>query len=191
MTGYITGLVAFSEVYIHRWKEHSPALKKNIIAGIVLSFVVSAIAHYPSKFYIPATLDPSARLKGWKELGLQVSDLHDEMRERGSTFIFSESYQISSELAFYGKGHPTTYCVNLGRRMNQYDLWPDFYSFINSNAIFVTIGDAELQPEIKEAFDHYEKRLLGVHEKDRLLRKYSVFLCYGFKGMKREKAGSY
>jgi undecaprenyl-diphosphatase len=191
MTGYITGLIAFSEVYLHKWKEVGPPLKKIIVSGIVLSFVVSAIAHYPSKFHIPVTLDPTARLRGWKELGRQVSDMHDEMRNGGSLFIFSDSYQIASELAFYGKGHPVTYCVNLGRRMNQYDLWPDFYGLINSNAIFVTIGDAQLHPRIKDAFAHYEKRLLRVHERDRLLKKYSVFLCYGFKGMQREKAGSY
>ena len=106
-------------------------------------------------------------------------------------FIFSDSYHISSELAFYAKGHPPTYCVNLGRRMNQYDLWLDFRGFVNSNAVFVTIGDAELHPRLKEAFDHYERRVIKVYDRDRLLREYSVFLCYGFKGMKRERAGSY
>lgn len=191
MTGYLSGLIAFSEVYISKWKEHRPTLRKFIIAGIALSFVVAAIAHYPSKFHIPVTLDPSSRLRGWKELGRQVSDLHEEMRKGGEVFILSDSYQISSELAFYGKGHPVTYCVNLGRRMNQYDLWPDFYSLINSDAIFVTIGDAEMHPRIKNAFDHYEKHLLRVYDKERLLRTYSVFLCYGFKGMEREKVGSY
>jgi len=113
------------------------------------------------------------------------------MRKGGKVFILSDSYQIASELAFYGKGHPVTYCVNLGRRMNQYDLWPDFYGLINSDAIFVTIGDAEMHPKVKDSFGHYEKRLLRVYDKDRLLKKYSVFLCYGFKGMKREKVGSY
>ena len=191
MTGYITGLIAFSAVYIHKWKELGPPLKKIIIAGIALSFVVAAVAHYPSKFHIPVKLDPTSRLRGWKELGRQVSDIHDEMRKGGKVFILSDSYQIASELAFYGKGHPVTYCVNLGRRMNQYDLWPDFYSLINSDAIFVTIGDAEMHPKVKDSFGHYEKRLLRVYDKDRLLKKYSVFLCYGFKGMKREKAGSY
>lgn len=191
MTGYITGLIAFSEVYIHKWKELGPPLRRIIISGIVLSFVVAAIAHYPSKFHVPTTLDPTARLRGWKELGRQVSDMHDEMRKGGRLFIFSDSYQIASELAFYGKGHPATYCVNLGRRMNQYDLWPDFHPLINSDAIFVTIGDVELHPRIKEAFDHYEKRLLGVYDKDKFLRRYSVFLCRGFKGMKKETIGSY
>ena len=191
MTGYITGLIGFSEVYISRWKAQGPFLRRIIISGIALSFLVAAVAHYPSKFRVPVTLDPSSRLKGWKELGRQVSTLRDEMRKGEKVFIFSDSYQISSELAFYGKGHPVTYCVNLGRRMNQYDLWPDFYALINSDAIFVTIGDAELHPRIKEAFDHYERRFLRIYDKERLLRECSAFLCHGFKGMKREAAGSY
>ncbi|HXX53194.1 MAG TPA: glycosyltransferase family 39 protein, partial [Thermodesulfovibrionales bacterium] len=191
MTGYITGLIAFSQVYIKRWNEQSPFLKNVVAAGIALSFVVVAVAHYPTKFHIPATLDPSTRLKGWKELGRQVSDLHNEMRGWRSTFIISDSYQTSSELAFYGKGHPVTYCVSLGRRMNQYDLWPDFHSLINSDAIFVTIGDAQLHPMLKEAFDSCEKRFLTVYVKESPLKEYSAFLCHGFKGMRQEAARSY
>jgi hypothetical protein len=30
-----------------------------------------------------------------------------------------------------------------------------------------------------------------VLEKGRLLRRYSIFLCYGFKGMKKEESGKY
>ena len=41
-------------------------------------------------------------------------------------------------MAFYVKGNPFTYCINLGRRMNQYDLWPGFENFIGYNAIFVS-----------------------------------------------------
>ncbi|HXX81054.1 MAG TPA: glycosyltransferase family 39 protein, partial [Thermodesulfovibrionales bacterium] len=103
MTGYITGLVAFSEAYIHKWKAQRPLLKKITIAGIALSFVVAAVAHYPSKFHIPVGLDPSSRLRGWKDLGRQVSDFRDEIPEGEKAFIFSDSYQISSELAFYGR----------------------------------------------------------------------------------------
>lgn len=45
----------------------------------------------------------------------------DMTASRGKdVFKFSDKYQVSSELAFYMKQKPVTYCVNLGRRINQY-----------------------------------------------------------------------
>lgn len=191
MMGYITGLIAFSEIFINQWVRYRPAIKKIIIIGLALALLLTAVAHYPSKFHLPVKLDPSARLKGWDDLGKEVHGIYSDMREKGQVFIFSDSYQISSELAFYVAGHPITYCVNLGRRMNQYDLWPDFGNFIHSNGIFVTIGDTELNPGIRSAFHGYEKRLLKVYDKDRLLREFSIFLCYDFQGMTKETIGKY
>lgn len=191
MTGYITGLIAFSEVFIGRWERSRTSVRSIVIAGIVLSLLVTAVAHYPSKFSLPVKLDPTARLKGWNDLGEEVRGIYSEMRKEGPVFVFSDSYQIASELAFYTGGHPVTYCVNLGRRMNQYDLWPDFGNLIHSNGIFVTIGDTELNPRVREAFRRYEKRILKVYDKGRLLREFSIFSCNDFQGMTNETAGKY
>lgn len=204
MTGYISGLLAFSEVYLSRWNEYKPALKRVIVTGIVFSLIVTVVGHYPSKFLPPRIAfkfmsfsktveipDPSARLKGWNELGKKVTAIYGDVPNKDSVFIFSDSYQASSELAFYVKGHPVTYCVNLGRRMNQYDLWPAFHNLIHYNGIFVTIGDTELHPKIGDAFRSCEKRPLKVLDKERILREYSVFICRDFKGMASETIGSY
>jgi 4-amino-4-deoxy-L-arabinose transferase-like glycosyltransferase/membrane-associated phospholipid phosphatase len=191
MTGYVTGLIAFSEIFINRWDRNRPAVRSVIVAGIALSLALTAVAYYPAKFRLPVKLDPSARLKGWNDLGQEVRRIYADMRKKGQVFIFSESYQISSELAFYVEGRPVTYCVNLGRRMNQYDLWPDFGSFIHSDGIFVTIGDAELDPRIRSAFHGNEKRVVKVYDKERFLREYSIFLCYDFQGMTKETTGKY
>ena len=39
------------------------------------------------------------------------------------TFLFSDQYGIASEMMFYVPGHPKTYNIPLGRRMNQFDVW--------------------------------------------------------------------
>jgi undecaprenyl-diphosphatase len=191
MTGYITGIIAFSEVFIIPWKRHSRRVKSLIIGAITLSLLVSSVAFYPSKFHIPLKLDPSARLRGWKELGKTISVIEADTHKKGNVFIFSDSYQTSSELAFYVKVHPVTYCANLGRRMNQYDLWPDFSNRIHDYGIFVTIGDTQLYPMIRDAFHGCEKRLLKVYEEDRVLREYSIFVCSDFKGMPQQPIGSF
>jgi len=191
MMGYMTGLIAFSEVYVRRWEGHTRYTKAFIVAGLFLSLVITAIGHYPSFFHIPQKLDPSARLRGWKELGREVSAVRDEIEKEGNFFIFSDSYQAASELAFYTEGHPVTYCVNLGRRMNQYDLWPDFNSLIHSNAIFVTIHDRELPLKIRDAFEGCEKRIFRALKGKRVLREYTIFTCRGFKGIQQEETGQF
>lgn len=191
MMGYITGIIAFSATFLTSWERHKRYLKVAIIVGVILSSVVTAVAHYPLKFHVPKKLDPSSRLRGWKELGSATDSLCQGAKLKGEPFVFSDSYQVASELAFYMRGHPVTYCVNLGRRMNQYDLWPEFDNRMHSDAIFVTIGDAGLSPGIRDAFGDHTKYLYKVYEKGNLLREYSLFVCRDFRGMKKELIRSY
>ncbi|GER93350.1 hypothetical protein A45J_1089 [hot springs metagenome] len=208
MTGYLTGIIAFAKYFIneHRIMNNIscslfPSPKKScnfrmgaIAFGIGLALFVSVIAHYPSIIKLPPKLDPSSRLRGWKELGVEVSRIYDSIQDEGEVFILSDRYQVSSELAFYVKGHPKTYCVNTGRRMNQYDLWPDMNSDalkirqnkqgINTiNAIFVRIDNVDMPRNVAVAFERYEKKLFQVYDRGYLLREYSIFICYNFKGI--------
>ena len=107
-------------------------------------------------------------------------------------FIFSDRYQISSELAFYVKGHPITYCVNRGRRMNQYDLWPGFENLLHYDAIFVMSGDTNTPRYITGAFRKVEKKVFTVYTKKRVeIRDYSLFLCYDFNGLSDKEPERY
>lgn len=194
MTGYITGIIAFAKYFMERETRGKGQGRLLVIAGITAAIFVTVIAHYPSIIKLPPKLDPSSRLRGWKELGVEISRIHDSMKNKGEVFIFSDRYQVSSELAFYVKGYPRTYCINLGRRMNQYDLWPDMNSAakimqnkegINTiNAVFVRIDNVDMPTEAAKAFEKYDKRLLQVYDRGHLLREYSIFICYNFKGIK-------
>lgn len=194
MTGYITGIIALTRLFFDRLGasgiQKGRWLRRVVIAGFVVAFLLMAIIHYPPPF-LPVKLDPSSRLKGWKALGEEVSLMYEDMRKKGDVFIFSDRYQVSSELAFYVRGNPVTYCVNMGRRMNQYDLWPGFDKLVHYNAIFVTIGRTELYPKIREGFEGCEGRVFEAYEHNRLIREYSIFTCYDFKGIKPERIRSY
>ncbi|MEK6672095.1 MAG: glycosyltransferase family 39 protein, partial [Nitrospirota bacterium] len=191
MTGYITGVIAFSKVFLDEWGRQKKSIKAFIIAALSISFLLASLAHYPAKLSLPLNLDPSARLRGWEELGREVSSTYSFLLPEGSLFLFSDRYQVSSELAFYVKGNPVVYCANTGSRMNQYDLWPGFNNLIHYNAIFVTIGDTYLPARIREAFKSFEKQVFRVYEKDRVLREYSIFICHDFKGMREERIERY
>ncbi|MEW6584785.1 MAG: glycosyltransferase family 39 protein [Nitrospirota bacterium] len=192
LPGYIAGVAAFSSYYVRKKGSLRNGKKALLNFSIALALIVTTLAHYPSVLDLPVNVDPSARLTGWKELGREVTGIYEEMSAEHPVFIFSDRYQISSELAFYVKGHPVTYCVNLGRRMNQYDLWPGFGERTGHNAIFVGSGDAEIPEKVASAFGKVEKRVFTAYTKKRAkIRDYSLFLCYDFKGLPEEKPGRF
>jgi len=91
-----------------------------------------------TKLY-PPEIDMYHKQAAWDKLGENVTKvLKDAASE--NVFIFSDSYHVASELAFYVEGNPRTYCVNNGRRMNQFDIWPGIDQFENKHydAIYVT-----------------------------------------------------
>lgn len=141
---------------------------------------------------LPVSLDPSTKLEGWKELGTKVSVIYKQMSSEHPVFIFSDSYQIASELAFYAEDHPFTYCVNIDRRMNQYDIWPGFNNLSHYDAIFVMADDVEIPEKVASAFEKIEKKVFTAYTKKHVkLKDYSIFMCYDFKGLKEDKTETY
>jgi 4-amino-4-deoxy-L-arabinose transferase-like glycosyltransferase len=192
LPGYLSGIIAFSAFYMKRFYSEKRGPKIFIATAVLLSALVTAVAYYPSILNLPVKLDPTSRVRGWKELGAEVTKIYEQMSATRPVFIFSDRYQVSSELAFYVKGHPVTYCINLGRRMNQYDLWPGFNNLLHYDAIFVSIGDNMVPDKIVTAFKKVEKRAFKSYTKKQIeIRDYSIFLCYDFKGIKEKKPESY
>lgn len=206
MPGYITGIIAFSSYFLSR--ASSRKVRYGIFTGIGLALFVTVVSHYPAMIRLPLKLDPSARLRGWHELGVEVANAYDALSakqpDKANVLIFSDSYQVASEVAFYTRGHPKTYCVSLGRRMNQYDLWPDMNSAAkemlqvrqreapdNIRGIFVTIGDEAVPREIASAFARCDRKVFKVYDRGRLLRDYTISACYNFKGLHTERPKVY
>lgn len=186
MPAYITAFIASVDYFLGRDRLR----KGSILLGTasLIALCLTIVAHYSSVLNLPVKMDPTSRLKGWEELGEKVEGIYQEMKSSGKVFVFSDRYQVSSELAFYMPSRPRVYNVNLGRRMNQYDIWGGLEDLNGSDAIFVTIGNADFPDTLREVFDSYEKELFTVYRKDReVLREYSIFRCYNFKGMPHQK----
>ncbi len=184
---YITGIVAFSAFYVKRFFQDGTGKKILVAAACALSLIVTSVAHYSSMLNLPVKMDPALRLSGWEDLGETVSGLYQQMSLVHPVFIFSDQYQVSSELAFYVKGRPATYCINLARRMNQYDLWPGFENLVHYNAIFVRVDDTPVPEKVSDAFRKVEKKVFTAYTKKHTkIREYSIFLCYDFRGLKEE-----
>jgi undecaprenyl-diphosphatase len=183
LPGYISAIVCLSVYLVMRWRTAGQVFRIVAVTGGVVSLLVVLVGLYPSSFGIPPELDPSARLRGWKSLGGHLSALRKEMKR--DTFVLSDSYQVTAELAFYMEDKPRVYCVNLGRRMNQYDLWEGFYNLVGYDALFVRKGDEGVPEELKKHFGSCEEEVFYIYEKGRILRSFSIGKCLYFKGMKK------
>ncbi len=182
LPAYISGIALMGLELAKGWQGYGRLRRVTVYGGFVLAVLITVLSHYPSLIDLPPRLDPSSRLRGWEELGVEVSRITEKLER--PFFIFSDRYQITSELAFYVKGNPVTYCINRGRRMNQYDLWPGFHELKGYNAVFVTYGDT-MPRDLASLFDGIERRVFKVKEGDRVLRTYTILIGRGFRGMKK------
>ena len=141
-------------------------------------------------------LDFTAKLRGWEELGTLVSDQLGRLGP--GAFVLSEDYQASSELAFYVRGQPRTYCCGSylwadTKRHTQFDVWADRSldardnpSLVGKNAVYVGWFKADLW----DAFESVEELpLLDIERRGTKIRKFRVYRCYNFRGMTRPAHG--
>jgi 4-amino-4-deoxy-L-arabinose transferase-like glycosyltransferase len=154
-----------------------------LIAAGAMALSLTALAHGIAHLDLPRQLDPSARLRGWAELGRAVGMTVEQMPDPRRTFLVSGRYQIASELAFYVPGHPPAYNFNLGRRLNQYDFWGGPDSRLGWDAVYVEEGANRLDVRVRAAFARVDGPiLLEIRRGERVIRVFSLYRGYGFRG---------
>lgn len=191
MEAYPALFIMFA-VYAGRWAGGSRS-KAAWAAALVPAFALTLLVHSPFLMHKvterAATMD---KLIGWEELAKRSDEALASMPSPGSTFILSDSYMAASELAFYMKGNPTTYCAPGDRRMNQYDIWPGFFGFKGRDAIFVIMADDRMPRNIAAAFEKTgEPEQVKIEKYGAIMQEFTIFRCYGFKGMSPMEAESF
>lgn len=189
---YVTAfIVAVAVVWEGTWRDKT---KKWILASAMLLGSIIAISTFSMDTlrtvavslgaHIPAERFPSSRLKGWRELGAEVSALLNEVG-RDNIFIISHKRQYVSEIAFYAEDHPTVYTLNLtGRRRSQYDLWEGFEDKIGFNALYINKLGYPLPESFAKAFDRVaEIKKVKIYAGEELIRGFSIFYCQNFRGL--------
>ena len=162
-------------------------LNSLLLASIILPAALLPVAFFPDLLApfgirLPAAADlVSKRLRGWPELGRAVGE------EMGAVarppFLASDRYQIASELAFYVPGNPRVFNANLGRRMNQYDVWGGWEDLRGRDGLFVTYGAGEAPGELQAAFRQVERvRLVRITHRGEHLRDFSIYWGRDFRG---------
>jgi undecaprenyl-diphosphatase len=196
ITGYLTGIIAIAFFFfksdgVKELTSRIRMLRGALIwAAVAIALFVTVISHFPNMIKLSAKMDPAIEFRGWRELGSEVSALYRYNKANGPVLIISDRCGISSELAFYVTGHPTTYCINAagqyvalrGMKMDTERLQKEATSTTNAtNAIVVTEGDSDMPSAINKACDRVEKKILTVRHKGHELKAYSLFICYNFR----------
>ncbi|UCS94279.1 glycosyltransferase family 39 protein [Echinicola marina] len=139
------------------WKKY--AFYSTAISGFMIILIMNpaSLDGFGYKKVLKPAKDPLGRLAGYAEMGQRLGFLIDSLGLE-KFFVFSDSYHLASEMAFYVPGNPQTYTINLGRRKNQFDLWPGIEQFENRayDGVYLQRGTEDR----RELLTGFEKRLL-------------------------------
>jgi hypothetical protein len=134
-------------IFMSKWiSEQSFNWEKVRNVGIAFSLSIPLILVLPGVFPLKnleliKSIERNSfkRLAGYLDLGKRIDFLEDSLAIE-QPIIFSETYHMASELAFYLEDHPQTYTINVGARKNQFDLWEGIekYKCVPRKAIFVS-----------------------------------------------------
>lgn len=159
-------------------------LKIGIMLSVILTVFVLAIPTIQrngiaSQYAIPFKWNPFKHNLGWENLG---STLENVDFDPSKDFLFSDKYQMASELSFYGPQQKRAYFLNLhGIRNNQFRYWPTMAEEqIGKNGFFVLAENTpHLEKNLLELMLFYQEKLQKYFKKVELLGISSLFNSYG------------
>lgn len=154
-------------IFMSRWlSQQSPKWETVRNWGVTLSFGLPLLLIFPN--FNPALSSDTIleiekksfrRLVGYRPLAERIYFLQDSLKVE-EVLVFSESYHLASELAFYLPGNPKTYTINLGARKNQFDLWEGLEKQVGIGKEGVFVSWNEESPGVAATFERliYEEK---------------------------------
>ncbi|GMV93263.1 MAG: hypothetical protein AMXMBFR82_30410 [Candidatus Hydrogenedentota bacterium] len=202
---YVTGAPALAWVW--RERNRTRGFQTLLMAGLVLGIFMGLAVRSTGLVYLAAgpaskpghaqlgpftfdvDRDPTNALQGGRELGAALT-AHRESGSDEKPFVFSDRYQLAVWSAFYTKGRPRAYCMNVGdRRMNQYDLWGGWDELTDRDGLFVTGGDplkTQMFINYMVSEGYFESgellEMVEARRGDIVVRRFSISLMHGYTG---------
>ncbi len=152
--------------------EHRQRLRPFLAVGLVFGLVIAAFVHDGDLIgklngTLPAEIDPSHRVRAWKETAQVVENARLKLAATGEpAFIIASHYGLTGLLSFYSptaraavKTQPLVYCADSAEPINQFYFWPDYdyrTQRRGQNAIYAALINAN--PYESDWFWHWLKR---------------------------------
>ncbi|MBI5787776.1 MAG: glycosyltransferase family 39 protein [Candidatus Schekmanbacteria bacterium] len=120
---------------------------------------------------------------GWEELGRRVKKSYAQMSAQAPAFIFTDSYALSSQVAFYTPGNPMVCMLGEGSvHGRNYDFWQDSEQMKGQNALLVS-KDGKHPGDSFHLFEMVEaEEPLKIYQDGELVRTFPIFRCYRYLG---------
>lgn len=152
-----------------------------ISLGLVLFCLTYSLGHLP----LPRDMDPATRLRGWEKAGEKAGELRkNRFPDPGRVFFLSDTYGPTSALSFYVPGQDRAFCVNTGRKLNQYDFWPPPTDKTGWNAVYMEWDEEHSAPEeLKNMFCGVKGPIIvNTGKAGKSGVTVTFFLCYDYNG---------
>mgnify|MGYP001573086557 CR=1 FL=1 len=187
MSAYFTAMIALVSLYFQSNYKRKKVFATVVAAtAIMLTIFVHIQAVSP---LIPIKKDPTNELHRWKELGLEVGKVLDELRynkkldHSKGLFIMATSHQLTAELSFYIPSKPYVYELAGEGKFNQYNMWDGPQT--GTDAILVSAPGREDDAYINSLFDEvYEIRRIEPMRNGKAIKTYAVSYCRNFHGFR-------
>ena len=209
ITAYLSGLPLAAKLVMDAWNktgEGTNWIRKGAVGTGTIGLGLTFFILYSSLFYPLISrvvsqpgesnptpirrLDPTCRLKGWKQLAQEVDKIRDSLGERAEVVICGNRWSTTGVLGFYCKGHPQAYCLGpvLGDRHSQYDFWLNPFDHPEQfkGKTFVVVDGVE--SALREAFDSIDPPVeFKYSEYGQPIAKWNLLVCRNFKGFEKQK----
>lgn len=161
---YVAGIIA-AALYLKN-------KKKLLILCIVVAFLFNFFAYGNNFLYIflkNPKQNPANRLKGWSELAHEVDNIR---RKYPQSFVISDNYKISSEMAFYLKDQPQTFVFSPDK-ITQYTFWEKHPE--GKLAIFITYDDDKVPGNFEKTCT--EEKTVNIIKMNKTIRTFTIWSC--------------
>jgi len=147
------------------------------VFSIAILFFSDVLYFLPIK--IPTNIDPSNRVKGWKQFGKEIDQRLKSIKSEKEIFLLSNMYQYCAEASFYTPGQPNINCYSSNPFRNEYYFWNDFKQLKGQDCLYF----GPHKNKILEAFNSVEKLpSINIYRQGRLISAFDVYYCSDFKG---------
>jgi hypothetical protein len=125
-----------------------------------------------------------AEIYGYEELAQRVEDVQRDMNAQHPSFVFTDSYTLSSIIAFYsGLDTHVARGSLLGREYFRWDHWDQM---MGQDAVYVDLAPWGKRPDIVMMLQNAFERVvpeppMQVYKEGQEVRDFYLIRCYGFK----------
>ena len=187
--GYLVLLLPAGDIIAGVFSTHKSFGRKTAFVFLFFSMVIGGImsAVIPLQAItkvlpIPADVDPTNDLVGWKQVSEKIIDIKRN-NDKNDFFIFTHKFYLASELSFYLPENVKVYC--LSKRIDQYDFWQYKENLREKlkgkNGIFFCDSHFRISPESLYFFEKIkEEKPLKIFCRGKYAKEFYIYRCYTF-----------